>query len=167
MPSLIRSVGGPQMSIKCLSRFVIGWSKRWNDWTIRKWTWDCMGIPLSRDFFFLLCCTIFVWISILILEGMAGPTKHETSAWCHASRSVKQSNMVNDFSHRTALDFFFAGECDVDNCETCNATGSCISCVDGYEVQNGTCEGKCHYIVNQYISEWEKPFHMYNIFAVA
>ena len=47
----------------------------------------------SRDCFFFLSYTISVWISIQIPKGMDGPMKHETSARCRASRSVKQSSI--------------------------------------------------------------------------
>ena len=76
-----------------LSRFVIGWSKRLCDWLIYRQTWGYLVIPSSRDRFFFLFCTIFVWISIQIPEGMDSPMKHETSARCHASRSMKQSKL--------------------------------------------------------------------------
>ena len=75
-----------------LSRFVIGWSKHWCDWSIYKETWGCLGFPSSHDCFFFHFCTISVWISIQIPGGMDGPMKHETSARCRVSRSVKQSN---------------------------------------------------------------------------
>ena len=42
---------------------------------------------------------------------------------------------------------FIAAECNVDNCQTCNATG-CENCTDGYQVKNGACEGKYAYITN-------------------
>ena len=52
-------------------------------------------MPSSRDRYFFLSRPIFVWISIQIPEGMDGPMKHEASASCRASRSVKQSSEDN------------------------------------------------------------------------
>ena len=56
--------------------------------------WGSLGVPSLWDGFFFRFCTISVWISIQIPEGMDGPTKRETSARCRASRSVKQSKMA-------------------------------------------------------------------------
>ena len=92
MTSLIRSVGGLStcfcqgLWLADLNADVVGKSIN------RRGV--CLGIPTSRDCFFFLFCTISVWISIQIPEGMDGPVKHETSARCRASRSVKQSIML-------------------------------------------------------------------------
>ena len=53
-----------------------------------------MGVPsisLITWLFLLPSLHDFVWISIQIPEGMDGPMKHEISARCQTSRSMKQS----------------------------------------------------------------------------
>ena len=58
---------------------------------VRKWR---NKTDESINCFFFLFCTISVWISIQIPEGMDGPMLHETSARCRASRNVKQSRWL-------------------------------------------------------------------------
>ena len=77
-----------------LPSFVIGWSKHQCDWSIYKKMWGYLRIPSSQDSSYFLFCTIFVWIP----EGMDGPIKHETSARCRASWTVKQSTIDRDTS---------------------------------------------------------------------
>ena len=58
----------------------------------------CLGILSLLDGFFFRLCTILVWISTHITEDMDSPMKHETSARCCASRSVKHSSTLGDVS---------------------------------------------------------------------
>ena len=74
--------------------------------------WGYLGIPSSRDCVFFLFCTIYVWISIQIPGGMDGLMKHETSARCRASRSVKLSTQ----SHKAIVRFLWCYAPQSDMC---------------------------------------------------
>ena len=54
-------------------------------------TWRYLGFPYHVTVSSSFSAQYFAWISIHIPEGMDDPMKHETSARCRASRSVKQS----------------------------------------------------------------------------
>ena len=60
--------------------------------------------------------------------------------------STKCIAHVTDDRHHLVL----AVECNVDDCQICNATGACETCDDGYKVKNGICDGKYVFITKSY-----------------
>ena len=67
-----------------------------------------LRISLITWLFLLPFLHDFVWIFIQIPEGMDGPKKHETSARCRASRSVKQSRSGMDLGTSIYLSWYLS-----------------------------------------------------------
>ena len=84
-----------------------------------------------------------------VMTQRAGKAENVSIWWRHHVRSMSKAIMLPWLQPEMWNSYFLlAAECNVDNCQTCIATG-CESCDDGYQVKNGTCEGKYVYITKQ------------------